>query len=702
VVRPALERVGFLRCNEAALRGPSKRWTQLFLWLIAPLFLGLAGGCERAAVLATDSGGATGDTSGPTAAVTLDLGGAAVPDGAWVTLVPGGRDALVGAEGTATFQNIDPGEYTALASAPGFATERAPLTVTAADGGRATVALAALADDTATIDGLLRDANRDPVADAVVLVDDTPWGTTDENGAFFLEDIEPGAHDLRITPPTGAAFADWVSPGLNLAAGATAELDLTLPSISPEGSKHVGSAVCASCHLGQGSDWADSAHARAQRTVAEITHDDPDGLAARVALGRTALLNPTVAGAAILLESIDDDTWSATIIDAQGDSVGPYDVGAVYGGHRRATTLIAQDGDRRLVLPAMWLLPMGADDHAVASLEPAWTQAWFDADGGVHAPTEAADFDLHCAGCHATGHRLQEDTAGWSLADRDETGEPELGVGCEACHGAGQGHFAADDVQRALTILNPERLPASQQVDVCSGCHQRLSTDDHPFSATPGWPVDTDGDALDPARPASEQAEDGSDTWLDLGASRVAGDTVGELRASPHMNNDNGYAGSCGDCHVPHGRAEDTLLRAPVGDNELCTGCHNTRFPYLAAEQAHANHAESSDGPWQSNSCTACHMPRLSTRAATDPVSEAGDTHAHTLWSGRPDAALAEFDAAGTDDLNAGQVPVSPCLDCHLQQAEISDCDCPTGDPGSRSTYESLQESWDAWQAGTR
>ena len=81
---------------------------------------------------------------------------------------------------------------------------------------------------------------------------------------------------------------------------------------------------------------------------------------------------------------------------------------------------------------------------------------------GVTYSTFASDAALlRCFQCHSTG-KLQL-TAGRAIQPA------ELGVRCEACHGAGSAHTAAP---ARTNIVNPRRLTAVQVNDLCGQCHR--------------------------------------------------------------------------------------------------------------------------------------------------------------------------------------------------------------------------------------
>ncbi len=629
------------------------------------------------------------------------------PVSAWVVLVPGGRDAAADADGVARFDDLSAGDYEVTARAAGFLSPP-PQGVVVPVAGEASAAVQLVPEPaTARIDvTALSTAWLAPLADAPVLVDGADAGSTGADGTLRL-DVTAGPHTLTVAPPAGTSMRPWTT-ALDLAAGAAAAVAAELPGAAPDGAAFLRSGICERCHSPEVGRWAASAHGRARSNVARLEIDGPPGLLAAFDAGASVSLDPAVPGASIQLSRPQAGVWMVEVLDGAGGTSGLLPVIEGYGGQLSALALAVGDADDRKLLPAGWSL--GAD--APTSLDPApgwvpaWTEAWFDAQGHLRAagPTTAASFDLACSGCHATGYALDEASGTFQLVAAADAAAVERAVGCEACHGPAGEHPASEGALRPQRVLNPARLPASEAPAPCSGCHQRLAPDAHPFSADPGYPVDDRGEAVPPWRPAADAAVPDPDTFEGLSASRVRGDQVRELESSPHRA---GWAGDCTACHDPHGSAQPASLRFPSGDNDLCTTCHRARFPNTAAEVEHSGHATFAPGSGGPGACVACHLPRAGLVLRRDAISGVGESHAHVLQPWTPDDVLAIFDAAGTDTLPIEQVPVTGCLDCHLRtQAALADvggaCDCPAGDPTLRATWEAQAADFAAWQGASR
>jgi predicted CXXCH cytochrome family protein len=200
------------------------------------------------------------------------------------------------------------------------------------------------------------------------------------------------------------------------------------------------------------------------------------------------------------------------------------------------------------------------------------------------------------------------------LADPVYTGTMPEGIDCQRCHGAGARHAqlaktagsTAAEVRNA--IVNPARLSARRQMEVCMACHLETTSfplpnaigryERGPFSFRPGEPL---GDFIlnfDHARGT------GRDDKFELVNAAY------RLRRSACFLRSKG-ALVCTTCHNPH----DT----PRGDaaaqhyTAACRKCHAAAFDRIVASGKHS----------RSTGCIDCHMPKRRTEdvvhvAATD------------------------------------------------------------------------------------
>ena len=170
-------------------------------------------------------------------------------------------------------------------------------------------------------------------------------------------------------------------------------------------------------------------------------------------------------------------------------------------------------------------------------------------------------------------------------------GKLALGIDCQRCHGPGLPHLealqrnAAPEQVRA-SVVNPARLDAARQMDVCLQCHLETTSRPLPnaihrfdrgfFSFRAGEPLDAYAYAFDHA-PGS-----GWDDKFEINHSGY------RLFQSPCFAKSPPGAVACTTCHDAHG-APMTRSMAVV-----CGGCHAALAP---------GHPAGED-------CAGCHMPR--------------------------------------------------------------------------------------------
>ncbi len=158
---------------------------------------------------------------------------------------------------------------------------------------------------------------------------------------------------------------------------------------------------------------------------------------------------------------------------------------------------------------------------------------------------------MRCFACHSTGPL--------ALADNQDLIPHELGVRCEACHGASAQH-AADPGRHAAE--NPGRYTAKAINELCGDCHRM------PAGAT--------------------ETTDLRDPWnarhqpLTLAASACFRESSGRL--------------SCLTCHSPHARVDRNIASYDV----RCQSCHPG-----------VKHSK----PVSGTPCASCHMPPVHPQA---------------------------------------------------------------------------------------
>ncbi|MFQ5843738.1 MAG: multiheme c-type cytochrome [Planctomycetota bacterium] len=165
-----------------------------------------------------------------------------------------------------------------------------------------------------------------------------------------------------------------------------------------------------------------------------------------------------------------------------------FDVQKVLGIGRGLQTYLTVMGGSRYVLPVAYRVVSGTWEPLLPENWYVWNDTNLNgsidnseaitgllyptgADTPVTAGRTGDSWERNCAGCHVTGlTSVVKNAAAEFIADFNEEG-----VGCEACHGPGGLH--ADNLGgRGLpdrAILNPSRLTALEQRDLCMSCHTR-------------------------------------------------------------------------------------------------------------------------------------------------------------------------------------------------------------------------------------
>ncbi len=230
-----------------------------------------------------------------------------------------------------------------------------------------------------------------------------------------------------------------------------------------------------------------------------------------------------------------------------------------------------------------------------------------------------------CVQCHTTRGR-----PGLELESRDslaaKSDAVEFGIACEACHGPGTEHVAANRSNPARryaqhlfgaddpTIVNPPLLTQTRSTEVCGQCHgiHPLPKDDyysigHTYKA--GDVLEETGRIIARGGPGSPYHTD-SLFWPD-GMVRVGGREMNGLVESPCYQRGEM---TCLSCHSMHKAGDDPRsyeqwaddqLQSGMRGNGACLQCHKS----LAANiEGHSHHPAGSSG----SECMNCHMPYTS------------------------------------------------------------------------------------------
>ena len=428
----------------------------------------------------------------------------------------------------------------------------------------------------------------------------------------------------------GALAADAAEPSPAPAAeAAPADRPIEWPH-----SGYVSSRTCRSCHPGNHETWAASYH----RTMTQVATPE-------------AVLAPfdgvelDFDGRRFQLERRGDEFWIRTT--GPGDESSEERVALTTGSHHFQTYWLPTGEGRKLrlfeycyyITEARWM-PMDA-----LPLAPF----------GSRQETKEGEgrWNKTCNRCHATGSLPRI-----FLPEGMDTRVGEFGIACEACHGPGARHVAANrDPQRRYrlhlnassdpTIVDPSRLPPRESAQVCGQCHSVFDfhrASDRRRWAEAGFPY-RPGDDLHATRKVIDHASASpvyraTKFWPD-GQVRVNGREYNSLLESPCFQR--GEL-SCLSCHALHRDEDDPLPLSewaddqlqPLGrDNRACLQCHQG-FGEPAKLVRHTKHAPDSPG----SSCYNCHMPNTAwgLHKATRVHQIASPTATESLRTGRPNA----------------------------------------------------------------
>ncbi len=385
------------------------------------------------------------------------------------------------------------------------------------------------------------------------------------------------------------------------------------------GAAYAGSAACRSCHQDHYASW----HRTFHRTMtAEATPASGD---VRGDFSGATLRQGDVTA------RMDRDARGGFQMTFTSPGAPPRTVEVVRTvGSRRYQQYLARVDDSYWRLPVAWHVeekrwfPMtGAFLFSDPSAHPA---------GSVGEPGRplfgGGDFDRHvtrwndnCVFCH----NVAPDPARDPQSGRFATTVAELGIACEACHGPGAEHVAANGnpLRRwALaagrgadpTIVDPSRLTPARAADLCGRCHgQRLADQiapliEHGDPFVPGDDLAIESAPLWRDTPLHGDGQAFAGRFWDDGTPRLtAYEYQGMLQSPCTMRGPM----TCTSCHGMHDGDPRGQIRARFGgktSNSLCTGCH-TPLAAPAAARLHAHHDPAGEGG--GGRCVSCHMPRI-------------------------------------------------------------------------------------------
>lgn len=345
-------------------------------------------------------------------------------------------------------------------------------------------------------------------------------------------------------PPPPPPLVDWSRP---------------IPRPPPGGEPgYVGAAECQACHDKIGDSYAHHGMARTGvRPLGELDRAWLTRAFAATAPVKAGAFSyrPFRTSAGFFVEETGPGghSWVEPITHALGSG----DAGMAF---------YSRVGDRFYQIPLDWFPSRGA-----WGLDPGFTA------------TNLRFFfalDATCIACHTDAPRR-------SRTSEDTFFEPmPAGVGCERCHGPGAKHVASS---RREDIINPARLSAVQQIEICAQCHQDTASVYLPgtdvFGYRPGDPLDgfRRNFLREPAEPdrvvllQHPERMTRSACYLKSGG-RLTCTTCHDPHVTSRGQTAAYWRERCNRCHGPkQGCTETRVARAKAKDD--CIACHMRRGP---------------------------------------------------------------------------------------------------------------------------
>lgn len=470
---------------------------------------------------------------------------------------------------------------------------------------------------------------------------------------------------------------------------------------------HVGSGTCRSCHPGEHASWYGSFHRTMTQQASRAT-----------VVAQFDRLDLDWYGKPVVLEWRGDRLWTKFV--RGGARPGPVErpIEQLTGSHHMQVLWYSTGSGRELApVPVCFKIE-----------EEIWIPltSVFVVPPQLRDPPEPGKWNQSCAMCHTTDPRPRMDIG------RTDTHVGEFGISCEACHGPGEAHVAANrnPVRRLLqrsegaddTIVNPQTLQPARSAEVCGHCHSvRILRERHfdswrehgsPF--VPGADLQSshlvididDGDAPELRQKLRQDPGFFASSFWPDGQVRLSGREFSGMRDAPcYQHGDEQRQIDCSSCHAMHrgdGSIDDAWrddqLRDGMRGNVSCTQCHEA----LAAPdrlQEHTRHAPGSSG----SNCYNCHMGYTSIG-----LMKASRSHAITspdvqseLATGRPNACnQCHLDRSlgwTADQLAQGWGVDAPELDQEQRDVAASVRWLLTGDAGLRM-LAAWSYGWDAAQ----
>ncbi|MEE2755319.1 MAG: cytochrome c3 family protein [Myxococcota bacterium] len=220
-----------------------------------------------------------------------------------------------------------------------------------------------------------------------------------------------------------------------------------------------------------------------------------------------------------------------------------------------------------------------------------------------------------CDQCHSV-------KPSYSFVGNKTTGDAEvveLGISCEACHGPGGNHIAANQnpINRYLAkqnslppddIINPSKLDNQASSHVCAQCHAELLMKNETNHFRPGQPIESEFHVVQylPEAPPKWLADElkGNPNllhdgfWKD-GTMRIAGRDYNGMAITGCFTKGEM---ACTSCHSMHDSDPNDQLKLAAKSDLVCLNCHPKYKDDIAAHTHHPQGHEASR-------CYNCHMP---------------------------------------------------------------------------------------------
>lgn len=477
--------------------------------------------------------------------------------------------------------------------------------------------------------------------------------TTSATGSYTLNVAGDKTYNVFAT---ANGYKTVVVKGVRVTVGENESVSLRFTELLAAGEKtYMGSSQCKLCHSTQHTRWVNTAH----RFGISAPGDSPGILAGPLAQFRAgydlvAASDFSTYGANAPRLSFSGDTYLITI----GSVAYPVTYTMGYQWKQRYITLI---GEAHYVLPIQYNVATGGWVAYNAT-------DWYSGTTPIYSSSATLETNIYkknswerkCLGCHSvTGIlKLEYSASPTSGITQHRSDWLEKGIGCEMCHGPGSAHVWANGaVGDALNpnIINPSRLTANRQNDVCGQCHSRglsvsklagVAADSHNVTSDT-WTLEYYYDGSRTFRPGDTLVQ----YYTDNGGYWGSSDSAEVKSSKQHHQQWNDYyqsahtapgaaltvtCVSCHDAHGPIGYARQ--LKLSGDDNSLCLSCHGPlgaakqRFATAAAMTQHTgdSHTTYAPGTTGAGRCITCHMPYMAKSAVNY------DIRSHTFRVSRP------------------------------------------------------------------